>query len=138
MNFDDTSKFAAEGTATVGMHICPQCKSTWTTNAIFCNACLQIRETFGLWAEEPEQRKSNRKCATKGCRRLVDGRKKFCEACARRRNRLVNHERYRKEIHHSGKSQNSPISTKSITQTERSVRQGGTFSPVYSLESGEQ
>ena len=138
MNFDDTSRFAAKGTSTLGMHICPQCKSTWTRKAVFCDACLQIREAFGLWDEQSEQLKPRKKCATNRCRRMVDGRKKHCENCARRRNRLVNRQTYQQQVCHSGKSQSLPISTRSIRQAERSIRYGETFSPVHNLESGEQ
>ena len=128
MKFDDTSRFAGKGTSTLGMHICPRCKSTWTHNAVFCDACLQIREALCLWDEQSEQPKRRKKCATNGCRRMVDGIKKYCETCARRRNRLANAERCQKDIRHSRKSQNSPISTGSIMQTEKRVRYGETFS----------
>jgi|SRR6516162_8682398 len=101
MNFDDTARFFGPteklgNRSTLGEHICPQCvlngRSHWTKNKIFCDLCISIRESFGFWSEPEKNEISKKKCRTSGCRRLVEGRVRYCSRCIATRRR----EQYRK------------------------------------------
>jgi len=123
MNFDDTAKFGS-GVSTIGEHICPQCaltgRSHWTSSRIFCELCVVVRESYGFWGEQAAEQRARKKCATTGCRRLVEGRTRFCDKCSRQRNRDRSREAmWRKR---SGSDVNklgiSPIGAEALTKAE--------------------
>jgi hypothetical protein len=120
MNFDDTAKFG-NSASTVGQHLCPQCeltgRSTWTQNKIFCDRCIVVRESYGFWSE-PLKRSSKKKCATVGCRRLVEGRTRYCDRCARKRKAASTHESRRRKC---GKTGISPIGAEALTKAENTI-----------------
>ena len=123
MNFDDTAKFGS-GPSTISEHICPQCvlngRSHWTANKIFCDHCIVVRESYGFWGEQAAEQRARKKCATTGCRRLVEGRTRFCDKCSRQRKRDRSREAmWRKR---SGSDVNklgiSPIGAEALTKAE--------------------
>src|SRR5262249_19546212 len=118
MNFDDTAKFDPRGASTIGEHICPQCvlngRSHWTSNEKFCDHCIVVRESYGFWGE-PLKRSSKKKCATVGCRRLVEGRTRYCDRCARKRKAASTRESRRRKC---GKIGISPIGAEALTKAE--------------------
>jgi hypothetical protein len=117
LNFDDTAKFDPRGVSTIGEHICPQCGMRWTQNKIFCDRCIVVRESYGFWGE-PLERSSKKKCATVGCRRLVEGLTRYCDRCARKRKAASTREsRWRK----CGKTGISPIGAEALTKAENRV-----------------
>jgi hypothetical protein len=120
-NFDDTAKFAS-GDSTIGEHLCPQCelngRSTWTQNKIFCDRCIVVRESYGFWGE-PLKGSSKKKCAAGGCRRLVEGRTRYCDRCARKRKAASTREcKWRK----GRKLANSPIGAEALTEPKIPIR----------------
>ena len=127
MNFDDTAKFGS-GVSTIGEHICPQCaltgRSHWTSSRIFCDLCVVVRESYGFWGEQAAEQRARKKCATTGCRRLVEGRTRFCDKCSRQRNRDRSREAmWRKR---SGSDVNklgiSPIGAEALTEPKTPIR----------------
>ena len=127
MNFDDTAKFGS-GVSTIGEHICPQCaltgRSHWTSSRIFCELCVVVRESYGFWGEQAAEQRARKKCATTGCRRLVEGRTRFCDKCSRQRKRDRSREAmWRKR---SGSDVNklgiSPIGAEALTEPKTPIR----------------
>jgi len=118
MNFDDTAKFG-NGASTIGEHICPQCvlngRSHWTSNKIFCDRCIVIRESYGFWSEQAAEQRARKKCTTSGCRRLVEGRTRYCDRCARKRKAASTRESRRRKC---GKIGISPIGAEALTKAE--------------------
>jgi len=117
MNLDDTAKFG-NSASTIGEHICPQCGKRWTNNKIFCDHCVAVRESYGFWGESLK-RSSKKKCATVGCRRLVEGRTRYCDRCARKRKAASTRESRRRKC---GKTGISPIGAEALTEPKTPIR----------------
>ena len=131
-NFDDTARIFGTGASnTIGEHICPQCvangRANWTSNKIFCDDCIKMRESFGFW-NEPVERPRKKKCATVGCRKPVEGRKRYCDKCSRRRK--ADSSRKSKYLK-GGKLAVSPLRAEPVTKAKSAIRCGDTPTRVF-------